>query len=483
MTNLKIANDVLSETRCAELIAAARAMGFASMAHRYPPSYRNNDRLLLDDPALAEELLDAMREHLAEERIDDEGRCWRLSALNTRFRVCRYRDGQRFSVHRDGSHAVSDTARSLTTVMLYLNEQPAFEGGRTRFYADGRGGEPTRVIVPRRGMAAVFDHALWHDGEPVPRGEKLVLRTDVVYQADRPWRKEHVDYVWCLAEGPDATIASGSRDCRIRLWRRDLTLVRELVGHTSSVGVLHVHDGVLHSASRDGELRRWHRESTVMRQTGPAILSMTSAPDGRLVCGTASGELEAWRADGSHSAKRLHDSWLWCVVSDGDALFTASEDGSLRCMSPTRSWRAFTHTPLRALAVSDTMVVAAGVDGVIRRWTPDGRPLARAGVVEAPICALALAGETIVAGDEEGVVHAFTGGRHRVLARHRDQVRSLLVLGSRVLSAAYDGAIRANSLSPDGGATSPHGQVEEEVARRSSTCAGDVGNVQLRGVG
>ncbi|WP_063037276.1 hypothetical protein [Nocardia pseudovaccinii] len=56
-----------------------------------------------------------------------------------------------------------------------------FDGGRTRFYATGEPGAASLgVIRLETGTIVVFDHALWHDGEPVTHGMKWVMRTDVL---------------------------------------------------------------------------------------------------------------------------------------------------------------------------------------------------------------------------------------------------------------------------------------------------------------
>lgn len=434
MTNLKTVSRVLSPDVCAAIIERAELRGFASMAHRYPASYRNNDRIVIDDTDLAVELGERLAEHLPALR---DG--WRLSGLNTRFRICRYRDGQQFSIHRDGSHAVSDRERSLTTVMIYLNAPPAFTGGRTRFYASSRRGQPpTEVLVPQCGMAAVFDHDLWHDGEPVVSGTKYVLRTDVMYVTDQPQTASHRGYVWCLSDGPDGTIASGSRDCRVRLWRYG-RLQSELAGHRGSVVALAMHDGKLWSASRDGELRRWDgARSTLVRREGPAILAMATAPDGGLACGTTAGEIERIAPGAPIRRTRRHGDWIWDLARDEEALITCSEDGSVRCLSKARSWRAFARTPLRALTLTTEGIVAAGADGRIRRWTRAGRPLPDVGLHDAAVCALASDGAIVYGGDEEGCVYRFDQGERTLVRRHRDQVRALLVRRGRVMSASYD---------------------------------------------
>ena len=64
--------------------------------------------------------------------------------------------------------------RSMLTLVFYLND--GFEGGATDFP------ELRRTIEPRRGRALVFQHRVLHEATVVTRGEKLVLRTDVLFR-------------------------------------------------------------------------------------------------------------------------------------------------------------------------------------------------------------------------------------------------------------------------------------------------------------
>jgi hypothetical protein len=63
--------------------------------------------------------------------------------------------------------------RSLVTLVFYLND--GFEGGETDFP------ELDRRIAPRAGRALLFQHRILHEATEVRSGEKLVLRTDVLY--------------------------------------------------------------------------------------------------------------------------------------------------------------------------------------------------------------------------------------------------------------------------------------------------------------
>jgi WD40 repeat protein len=103
-------------------------------------------------------------------------------------------------------------------------------------------------IDPRAGLAIIFDHQLWHGGEPVTAGAKYVMRTDVLYER-RTARAGHLGYVFALCSRSDGTLASGSRDRTIRLWRDGREIAR-LDGHSASVTALvEDADGALWSAS------------------------------------------------------------------------------------------------------------------------------------------------------------------------------------------------------------------------------------------
>jgi len=98
----------LSPAECRAYIGLAEARGLARADTDYPPSYRNNDRLVLDDTAMAGALFARLRP-LLRQSLEVKGRdrrreTWRLAGLNERMRFCRYRPGQRFSIHQDGVH-------------------------------------------------------------------------------------------------------------------------------------------------------------------------------------------------------------------------------------------------------------------------------------------------------------------------------------------------------------------------------------------
>jgi predicted 2-oxoglutarate/Fe(II)-dependent dioxygenase YbiX len=187
--------DFLSPAECRAYIKQSEARGFSNAASDYPPSYRNNDRQLIDDPILATAMIKRLKAHAPAmlKRPDANGvsQTWSLTAVNERFRLCRYRAGQQFNIHQDGVHHRGDEEQSCLTFMIYLTDGDEFEGGDTVFYSHGPGGNqegsPAKIIDrvrPRAGSLILFDHSLWHAGEVVTCGVKHIMRSDVLYRRE-----------------------------------------------------------------------------------------------------------------------------------------------------------------------------------------------------------------------------------------------------------------------------------------------------------
>lgn len=163
--------DFLSPEACRAEIARAEAIGFApapvttGFGFVLMPDVRNNTRVMRDDVALADRLFASLAPRL-------EGACARPVGLNERFRYYKYGPTQCFRWHHDGSFRRPNGEASELTFMVYLND--GFEGGATEF-EDGS-------VEPRAGMAIVFTHRVRHQGAPVVRGTKYVLRSDVMFR-------------------------------------------------------------------------------------------------------------------------------------------------------------------------------------------------------------------------------------------------------------------------------------------------------------
>ncbi|MEZ4447841.1 MAG: 2OG-Fe(II) oxygenase [Nannocystaceae bacterium] len=135
------------------------------------PIYRDQDRVIRDDPEVAEELFRRLRP-----RLPAALGPFTAIGVNERLRFYRYRPGQRFLPHMDHWYRPSEARVTLHTILVYFNDD--FDGGETRFI------EPLEALVaPRPGRAAIFQHKLRHEGAEVRRGVKYAMRTDLIFEA------------------------------------------------------------------------------------------------------------------------------------------------------------------------------------------------------------------------------------------------------------------------------------------------------------
>jgi 2OG-Fe(II) oxygenase superfamily len=152
---------------------------------------RVNDRYQIDDAVFAERLWQTTS---LQELVTaySEPHIWEgeVLGLNSNIRVYRYSPGQFFDKHFDESSRLEFgnnriKARTTWTLLIYLT---ACEGGETVFYPEGSGRKNDKIPDPivvglEPGMALLHKHGddcLLHEGREVTKGEKWVLRSDLV---------------------------------------------------------------------------------------------------------------------------------------------------------------------------------------------------------------------------------------------------------------------------------------------------------------
>eukprot|EP00388_Colpodella_angusta_P036999 GDKK01040429.1.p1 GENE.GDKK01040429.1~~GDKK01040429.1.p1 ORF type:complete len:343 (-),score=1.83 GDKK01040429.1:191-1219(-) len=203
---------------------------------------RNNDRCILDDPRLVEDIWQRVLRATAEKdpsaydalvhvpwinernQRRNNGKTFQAVGLNERMRYLRYDPGTFFAPHYDGSYVRAGEAgaersgeQSFITFQLYLNE--GFQGGSTRFVppneeiedeSDGEAEKETETasgnswfsfltkrgrtkktkggykVIPRTGSVLLFQHDCLHEGARVREGRKYAVRTDVMYTSRGP---------------------------------------------------------------------------------------------------------------------------------------------------------------------------------------------------------------------------------------------------------------------------------------------------------
>jgi predicted 2-oxoglutarate/Fe(II)-dependent dioxygenase YbiX len=177
--------EIFTEEECRDLIARGESLGFEaatvqlSSGPQMMTHIRNNDRVTFDDTVFAEEIWQRVAQYVPTE-IDG----WTAVRLNERFRFYRYDPEQRFKRHKDGIVVLPSGEESRLSFLIYLNE--GYDGGETTFsdyrFENGTTITDTIKVSPQTGMGLFFIHQRWHEGAPVNRGRKYLLRTDVIYK-------------------------------------------------------------------------------------------------------------------------------------------------------------------------------------------------------------------------------------------------------------------------------------------------------------
>ncbi|HEU0203578.1 MAG TPA: 2OG-Fe(II) oxygenase [Burkholderiaceae bacterium] len=485
-----LVHDFLSRRECAALIAAAERRGLRAAESDYPPSYRNNDRQVVDDPVLARRLFARLQgrvpQSIVEKQSGAPATTWRLEGLNERIRLCRYRAGQQFGIHQDGVHHRGRDCRSKLTLMIYLTDAADFEGGDTLFYAAGpavpaEGDDLVTPVVarvrPRAGSLIVFDHRIWHAGAVVTRGVKHILRSDLIYRraaaplpAARPFAPGHEGYVWTLAQLADGRVASGGRDRRIRVWSAAGSLLQVLEAHQQSVlGLAEVRPGVLASVSRDRTLRFWDLDAaralrTVNAHDG-AALAITRLSDRRVATAGADRVIAVWTAAGDSLAKLSgHLGWVWALAGvDAESFASASEDGSVKLWSATDLACLVTvrgRYPLRTVdawrrAPGASLMAAGDIAGVVRVWSVEGSRVELVREFKAHTAAVRrvrfLADGKLATGGEDNRLHLWPADADIPLyaSRHENFVTDVTeCTDGALLSCGYDGSMQRHSVQP-----------------------------------
>ena len=325
--------------------------------------------------------------------------------------------------------------------MLYLNED--FEGGATNFFTNRyeyyalmyrlhfnlvTNSECNKICLsvrPKPGTVIIFEHDLWHEGAPVHKGTKIVMRSDVIYKCALPtpslneeivdilsdtmpsgppdYKRPigtprvlsgHENYVWSLARLDDVTFATGSRDKTIRIWNiRTGQCHAVLKGHRRSILALckKSTDDVVTFASgaRDSCLKVWvgpsegHPDwrclSSVEAHPGGNVLSLMETRERVLWSGSSDALIKGWCLTPENTLECIatlkgHTGWVWSLCElDGGLVGSASEDMTIRIWDPIRelcvSVLRPSESPVLSLRqLSDSRLISGSMDGVIRFW-------------------------------------------------------------------------------------------------------------------
>lgn len=436
---------------CEELNDLVHKQGFRSADSDYPRNYRNNDRLVMGDKEMAAATFSRLKPFLPRE-IMENGVKWKPCGVNERFRFCQYGPGTEFTRHRDGVWHPTPKRKTILTFLLYLNSGNSFRGGRTSFWDERKGGALLKTVVPEQGTALVFQHDIWHSGDPVIEGCKLILRSDVIFEADELTPNEqHQGYVWSLCPLRDGGFASGGRDKTIRIHDGEGRVKAVLTGHEKSVlDVKELPCGSLVSCSRDRTLRIWlsQQNHATWIAHSAAVLCIATCGSA-IISGSADGSVIHWDASGKKMhACHLGHGWIWDIESLGDhAYVLGCEDGVIQVHDLDGHVLASdkADAAILSLFVSGDTIFAGCENGQIRSWQwrhGHLRTRWRFDAHDGPVTCLAAKGPFLASGSEDEKTRVWNLNDQKLVheKKHSDFVRALLFPSEvQLLIAAYDG--------------------------------------------
>ncbi len=198
--------NVLSPEECQRLIDLSEGLGYLKdAAVSLPREIRHNDNVVWVTDETTDNIIWQRVAPLVTQNLEMFGGKKPLG-LNARFRFYRYNENDFFKFHSDGAwpgsrvidgrlvvNACPDRF-SQQTFLIFLNDD--FDGGATRFLVNADdpsqpAGRYSRVgevdVRTPAGGVLCFPHGRHplhciHSGEPITRGTKYIIRTDVLFE-------------------------------------------------------------------------------------------------------------------------------------------------------------------------------------------------------------------------------------------------------------------------------------------------------------
>ncbi|KAF7131980.1 hypothetical protein RHSIM_Rhsim09G0195200 [Rhododendron simsii] len=197
-TDLFTVQNFFTSVESKAFIKAAELIGFVHQGSLGPTkgeAYRDNDRISLNDPILADSIWKSGLNDLFS-GLKIRGKV--AVGLNPNIRFYRYKVGQRFGRHVDASTDLGDGKRTYYTLLIYLSggfklkskshqrspqdSSETLGGGETVFYDSTN--DIVAEVPPTEGLALLHVHGyncMLHEARNVTKGVKYVLRSDVAF--------------------------------------------------------------------------------------------------------------------------------------------------------------------------------------------------------------------------------------------------------------------------------------------------------------
>ena len=268
---------VLTISECSDLCATCDNCGhlkFWSSAGRDDEaarSFRDADTVEVKSKILSDTIWERMKTLLPNPRIsipDDEDDInwerdlvgnWEASSLNFDLLFAKYPNGGAFAPHTDGRAIHSFNTRSFSTVIIFLNDISAENGGGTRFYEEAATknlhlqssdvdlkSSNRWTAIPSlaldtvsavAGRMLIFDQSLVHEGVPPSSPfSKYIIRSDIMYTRSPGLCNQPRDLeAYAIFKDAEDLAESGMVDDAIQLFRRAFKLspdLSKIMGHS-----------------------------------------------------------------------------------------------------------------------------------------------------------------------------------------------------------------------------------------------------------
>lgn len=460
---------LFSTTECEELLNINIKKSFQKAIFNYPTYYRNNERLLIDNDTLANQLFKKVKPYLPEtieinSTIKIENGVWKLKELNNRIRFCKYSANQYFNRHLDGVHYKNNKTQSKLTFMIYLNSSAEFKGGRTLFFKTKETDEIWASYIPKKGDLIVFDHNIWHEGEILTQGEKFVLRSDILYsRKERTINREpfigHLGYIWSILKINNKIILSGGRDKEIKVWNISGKQIYSLKGHQNSILCIEkINNDIFISGSRDRQILVWKNFKIINRIEihSAVVLSLSRLDNNTFASSSGDNTIKISDLKGTVlKTFKGHINWVWKVIKlDKEVIASSSEDGTIKIWNYKieKSINTFFEkTPIISLAYNKATkkLISGNFNGEISiRTLTNTYEQEELKTFKAHIGIIRtikiIDNEKIATGGEDNKVRIWNlDGKLILELEHENFVQSIEVLDyNRILSASYDGTIK-----------------------------------------
>ena len=129
------------------------------------------------DPTHSALIFSRIKHLLPENYLDRKGIEWTLSGISDYIDYAHIKENEMIGLHSDKGSVFEprENRYSKFTLLTYLTDE--FEGGETVYYLD----EKKIEIKPETNKTILFDIELFHEGRKLLEGNKIWLKTDLIY--------------------------------------------------------------------------------------------------------------------------------------------------------------------------------------------------------------------------------------------------------------------------------------------------------------